>query len=327
MTILRVGVVGLGAMGQHHARLYSQLNCKLVGVSDIDIKRGLEIAQKYDVKYYADYKELLGKVDAVSIAVPTSMHHMVAMDFLKAGVHCLVEKPIAFTLKEAQEMILAADQNHINLAIGHIERFNPAVVKLKEIVEKGTLGKILIISTRRVGPSAPRIKDVGIVIDSATHDIGVVRYLLENEPVSVFSRVGNLRNGKDDHAIIVLSFYGATACIEVNWFTPHKVRSLVATGTEGTADLDYITQDLKISKDSKEEIVKVSKAEPLKIELEDFLTSIYEGKKPGVDGREGWKILKIALESSKNNLCDLSILEKSWKDLISGEAPGLLVTS
>ena len=193
-------------MGHNHARLYSQLNCELVGVADIDPARAKEIGEKYNTPYYSDYHELLSKVEAVSIAVPTTLHHTVAMDFLKAGVHCLVEKPIAFSLDEAEEMIEAAEQNHVNLAIGHIERFNPAVVRLKQIIDEGTLGKLLIISTRRVGPSVPRIRDVGVVIDSATHDIGVIKYLLGKEPASVFSRVGNLKHPKEDHAVIVLDF-------------------------------------------------------------------------------------------------------------------------
>jgi UDP-N-acetylglucosamine 3-dehydrogenase len=171
--MLKVGVVGLGAMGQHHTRLYSQLNCELVGVADANAERAKEIGEKYSTKYYADYHDLLSKVEAVSIAVPTTSHHNVAMDFLREGVHCLVEKPIAFDLHEADDMIEAAERNQVNLAVGHIERFNPAVVKLKQIVDEGILGKLLIISTRRVGPFVPRIRDVGIVIDSATHDIGV----------------------------------------------------------------------------------------------------------------------------------------------------------
>ncbi|MCJ7744023.1 MAG: Gfo/Idh/MocA family oxidoreductase, partial [Dehalococcoidales bacterium] len=190
--MIRVGVVGLGAMGQHHARLYAQLNCELVGVADVDLERAKEIGERYNTKYYSDYHELLSKVEAVSIAVPTTLHCPVAMDFLKEGVHCLVEKPIAFRLDEAEAMIGAAEQNHVNLAIGHIERFNPAVVRLKQIVDEGILGKLLVISTRRVGPLVSRIRDVGVIIDSATHDIGVVRYLIGKEPISVFSRVGSL---------------------------------------------------------------------------------------------------------------------------------------
>jgi|WetSurMetagenome_2_1015567.scaffolds.fasta_scaffold70638_2 UDP-N-acetylglucosamine 3-dehydrogenase len=311
--MIKVGVVGLGAMGQHHVRLYSHLDCELVGVADADPQRAMELGEKYHVKYYSDFHHLIDKVDAVSIAVPTTLHHSVAVEFLKEGVHCLVEKPIAFTLNEAEEMICLSQNNHIKLAVGHIERFNPAVIKLKELVNKGALGKILIISTRRVSPSAPRIKDVGIVIDSATHDIGVIRYLLNTEPINVFSRVGNLRNGKEDHAIIVLGFYGATACIEVNWFSPNKIRTLMATGSEGTASLDYIAQELKIADSTGEHNIDVVNAEPLRIELEDFLRSISEGTEPGVDGIEAQAILQIALESCRNNMCDLSALNKNGK--------------
>jgi UDP-N-acetylglucosamine 3-dehydrogenase len=309
-------------LGQHHVRLYSQFqtvrHCEpvnlpkqslqneppevlLVGVSDISPEKAKEIGSKYNVPYYSDYHDLLGKVDAVSIAVPTTLHHVVAMDFLKAGVHCLVEKPIAFSIEEAEQMILAADKKQINLAVGHIERFNPAVTKLKQILDAGTLGQLLTITTRRVGPSVPRIRDVGVVIDSATHDIGVVKYLVGKDPVSVFSRVGSLKHPKEDHAIIILDFKDATACIEVNWFTPHKVRTLVATGSEGIAYLDYMEQSVTIYNSLEKLDLGVQKVEPLKLEIEDFLKSIKEDTQPAVNGAEGRDILRIALASSASN--------------------------
>jgi len=299
--MIKVGVIGLGAMGYNHARLYSQLKCQLVGVADADQQLAKEIGEKYAVPYYSDYHKLLSEVEAVSIAVPTTVHHAVAMDFLNAGIHCLVEKPIAFNLSEADEMIEAAEKNHVNLAVGHIERFNPAVIRLKEIVDEGILGRILIISTRRVGPSVPRIRDVGVVIDSATHDIGVIRYLLNKEPTNIFSRVGKIKHPKEDYAVIVLDFDNSTACIEVNWFTPQKVRTLVATGSEGIAYLDYIDQTLAINNSHGTENASVAKAEPLKLELENFLMSLSEGKQPAVNGIEGKAILRIALESNHNN--------------------------
>lgn len=302
--MLKVGVIGLGEMGQHHARIYSQLDCELVGVADTNVERAKEIGIKNRTKYYTDYHDLLSKVEAVSIAVPTTLHHAVTMDCLREGVHCLVEKPIASNLYDAEEMIEAAQRNQVILAVGHIERFNPAVIKLKQIIDQGILGKLLIISTRRVGPFVPRIRDVGVVIDSATHDIGVIKYLLGKNPVSVFSKVASLNHSKEDHAIIILDFVETTACIEVNWFTPHKVRTLVATGSEGIAYLDYMDQTVKVSR-SKYSIdpgvVWIRKAEPLRLELDDFLESVAERKKPAVFGEEGWAILKIALASCKNN--------------------------
>lgn len=301
--MIKVGVVGLGSMGQHHARVYSRLNCKLAGVADADPQRAKELGEKYDTMYYSDYHELLSRVEAVSIAVPTILHRKVAMDFLKEGIHCLVEKPIAFDLDEAAEMLEEADRNRVNLAVGHVEQFNPAVVKLKQIVDDGVLGKLLIISTRRVGPSVPRITDVGVVVDWATHDIGVTKYLIGREPVSVFSRVGSLRHAKEDYAILVLDFEGTAACIEVNWFTPQKGRTLVATGSEGVAYLDYIAQSVMVQNSKEGQAIQVEKIEPLKLELEDFLNSIEGRKKPLVDGGEGMSILKISLESCRNNFC------------------------
>lgn len=305
--MIKVGVVGLGAMGQHHIRLYSELGYKLIGVADANIERAREFGQKYEIASFQDYRDLLDKVEAVSIAVPTTLHHKVAMDFLNAGVHCLVEKPIAFSLDEAEAMIKASKRNKVKLAIGHIERFNPSVAKLKQIIEAGTLGQLLTITTKRVGPFVPRIRDVGVVIDSATHDIGVVKYLVGKDPVSVFSRVGSIKHPKEDYAIIILDFQETTACIEVNWFNPQKVRTLVATGSEGIAYLDYIEQSVVVHNTHDKIDTGVKKAEPLKLEVEDFLRSIRENIQPSVDGEEGRDILKIALESSRNNFVTESL--------------------
>lgn len=309
--MIRVGVVGLGAMGQHHARLYSQLKCWLAGVADSNFERAREVGERYGVPYYGDYHDLLSRVDAVSVAVPTSLHHAVAMDFLQEGVHCLVEKPIAFSLDEATEMINMAERAGVNLAVGHIERFNPAVMKLKEIMDEGMLGRLLIVSTRRDGPFVSRITDVGAVLDTAIHDIGVARYLVGRDPYSVFSRVGSLKHCKEDHAVIVLDFDGTIACVEVNWLTPQKVRTLVATGSRESAYLDYIDQSLRIQDGNGGETVEVRKAEPLRIELEDFLASIMKGQRPSVDGAEGRAVLKISLESSRNNFCRLLEMAQS----------------
>ncbi|MBN1601536.1 MAG: Gfo/Idh/MocA family oxidoreductase [Chitinispirillaceae bacterium] len=296
---VRVGVIGLGAMGHNHVRVYSELQCELVGVADVNYSLAKEIGEQYHTRYFADYHELLSMVDAVSIAVPTTYHHDVVMDVLRSDVHCLVEKPIAINLEESDEMIKIANRKHLNLAVGHIERFNPAVIKLKEIIDQRILGHILIISTRRVGPFATRIRDVGVIIDSATHDIGVIRYLLGKDPVSMYARIGSINHISCDHAVIVMDFDDTTACIEANWFTPHKVRTLVATGVNGIAYLDYIEQKLSVYSSNNEGTVYIPKEEPLKIELNDFLRSITDQCQPSVDGIEGYAILKIALEAGK----------------------------
>jgi UDP-N-acetylglucosamine 3-dehydrogenase len=134
--MVKVGVVGLGVMGQHHARVYSQLECELVGVVDADMDKARTVGEHYGVPYYADHAELVSRVDAVSVVVPTSLHRKVAIDFLSKGVHCLVEKPIASRIEDAEGMRRVAQATNAKLAVGHIERFNPAVKRLKEIIEK-----------------------------------------------------------------------------------------------------------------------------------------------------------------------------------------------
>ena len=297
--MIKIGVVGLGMMGQHHARVYSELECELVGVADSNIENAREIGERYRTRYYSDYRELIPQVDAVSIVVPTTLHRQIAMDFIRQGVHCLVEKPIASNVEGAEEMIRGAEENHVKLMVGHIERFNPAVLRLKQIIDQGTLGKLMIISTRRVGPFAPRIRDVGIIIDSATHDIDIARYLTGKEPVVVFSKAGKFHNEKEDHGIVILDFGDITGHIEVNWFTPHKVRSLVATGSEGIAYLDYIEQELTVHNSHGMEMIKVEKAEPLKLELEHFLKCVQNDTELLVNGYDGLRTLDIALQAEQ----------------------------
>ena len=299
--MIKVGVVGLGVMGQHHARVYAELDCELVGVVDPDEGRATQVARQYNTHAYSTHKELISRIDAVSIAVPTSLHKEITIDFLGHGVHCLVEKPIASNLEDAREMIREADRNRAKLMVGHIERFNPAVQKLKRTIDQGILGKLMIVSFRRVGPFVPRIRDVGIIIDSATHDIDVARYLVGNEVIGVFSKTGRFKHAtKEDHAIILLDFGDTTGCIEANWFTPHKERTLVATGSEAIAHLDYIKQELRVSDGCETVTTRIDGREPLRSELEHFLECIRNDSIPLVTGTEGLRVLEIALEAASD---------------------------
>lgn len=298
---MRVGVIGLGNMGRNHVRIYSSLpNCKLNALCDIDESLAKLIAKQYEVKYFTDYREMIGKVDAVSIAVPTSLHYEVASFFLKNGVHCLIEKPIARTIEEAKSLVKLSESNNVKLMIGHIERFNPAVKKMKEIIDRRMLGKILLINTRRVGPFPPRIVDIGIIVDLAIHDIDVVRFLYGNEPKRVYSKYGSIYHQYEDYAILLLDFGEGAACIEVNWFTPHKVRTAVVTGTEGIAYMDYIEQSIVIYNSQWKIEPKIDKEEPLKLEIAHFLSCIIEDKEPLTSGLEGLRNLEIAYRALRN---------------------------
>ncbi|MDN5319810.1 MAG: UDP-N-acetylglucosamine 3-dehydrogenase [Thermococcaceae archaeon] len=307
--MLHIGVVGVGNMGFHHARIYSELakegKVELVGVADANFERAKEVAEKFKTRAFADYRELIKEVDAVSIVVPTSLHRQVALDFIENGVHVLVEKPIAESIESAEEIIKAAKNNGVVLMVGHVERFNPGVLKLKEVLDGGLIGKIVTLTAKRVGPLPPQIKDVGVIVDLAVHDIDVMSFLLGDKVKSVYARAGSAKNPLEleDYAIIMLNFGDATGIVETNWLTPHKVRTLSVVGTEGIAELDYITQKLVIYNHEWVKEAKVNVKEPLRNELEHFVECVEKGVKPLVSGEEGLHALKVAikaLESAKS---------------------------
>ncbi|ALM76140.1 UDP-N-acetylglucosamine 3-dehydrogenase [Thermococcus barophilus] len=306
--MIRVGVVGVGNMGRHHARVYSELakegKVEFIGVADANFKRAKEIAGQYKIRAFQDYRELMSKVDAVSIAVPTSLHKQIALDFIEKGVNILVEKPIAESIESAQEIIKAAKANNVVLMVGHIERFNPAVLKLREILRDGALGEIVTLMAKRVGPFPPQIKDVGVIVDLAVHDIDVMSFLLGEQVKEVYAKAGSAKNPLEleDYAVMVLTFESATGIVETNWLTPHKVRKLSVVGTEGIAELDYINQELTLYNHEWIRKAKIQKREPLRNEIEHFVECIEKGVEPIVSGRDGLHALKVAimaLESAK----------------------------
>lgn len=308
--MLRVGVVGVGNMGFHHARIYSELakegKVELVGVADANFERAKEIASKFNTKAFSDYKGLIGRVDAVSIAVPTSLHRQVALDFIENGVSVLVEKPIAESIESAQEIIRAARKNNVTLMVGHVERFNPAVLKLKEVLDENLIGKVVTLTAKRVGPLPPQIKDVGVIIDLAVHDIDIMSFLIERNVRKVYAKAGSAKNPLEleDYAIIMLDFENATGIVETNWLTPHKVRTLSVVGTEGIAELDYITQKLVLYDHEWVREAKVQFKEPLRNELEHFVECVKKKERPLVSGEEGLHALMVAikaLESANRN--------------------------
>ncbi len=295
---MKVGVIGAGAMGQHHIRIYSELSgIELVGISDIDKVRVDEQAAKYHTEAYTDYKRLLKHdIDVVSIVVPTKMHKEVALAAINAGVNILVEKPIAATLEDATEIIKSANDAGLKLMVGHIERFNPAVVKLKEIIDSGMLGKIVSISTRRVGPYNPRIRDVGVILDIGVHDIDVISYLYGMKVDEVYAIAGTDIHSFEDHAVIVLRFnHEYSGIVETNWLTPHKVRKLSVIGLKGVAYLDYLDQTVELHDEKWIRTAKVEKNEPLKNELKYFIECVSTNRQPSPSGEDGKHALEVAM--------------------------------
>ena len=303
MRKLRVGVIGVGAMGRHHARVYSTLpEADLIGVADANEGVAREVAQLYNTTAFSDYEELLSMgPDAVSIAVPTSLHADVAIKVAESGADMLIEKPIADSIKNAERIVKTARREGVKVMVGHIERFNPAVLKLKDIISSGELGDVLTISCKRVGPYSPRIRDVGIIIDLAVHDIDTISYLYGERAESVYAVAGSSFHTLEDYASLIVRFHPSKAgLIETNWLTPKKVRSLTAVGTGGVATLDYLNQTLEISKGDRTVSVDVKKQEPLKVELKTFLKCLMEGKCPEPSGEDGIYVLSVAISAIRS---------------------------
>jgi len=245
--VLNVAVIGTGNMGKNHVRTYSEMeNVNLVAIADIS-ENGKLLAEKHGCKYYSSYKEMLDdeELDAVSVCVPTGLHYEVAKDVIGKGVNLLVEKPITRSVKEAEDIVSLAEAAGVKLAVGHIERFNPAVRRLRELIKAGKLGDVTSIVARRVGLMPPQIRDANVVIDLAVHDIDVCNFLLGKKPDNVLCESGKaIISKREDFADIFMKYGSTNVFIQVNWITPVRIRALHVTGTKGYAELNYITQEL-----------------------------------------------------------------------------------
>jgi UDP-N-acetylglucosamine 3-dehydrogenase len=297
---VRVGVIGAGIMGENHIRTYSQMSgVELVGIADVNETRVASLAQQYRTKGFTDYRELLKQdLDAVSVVVPTTLHLPVAMDVINSGTDLLVEKPIADSVENGEAIVRAAEKKKVKFMVGHIERFNPAVIKMKELIDSGELGKIVSVNTRRVGPYNPRIRDVGVILDIGVHDIDIISYLLGSEVSEVYAIAGADIHSQEDHASIMLRFgENRAGIVETNWLTPHKSRQFTVIGTGGVGYGDYMNQTVFIHDKEWVKEAKVDKMEPLRNELEHFVKYCQNGYSLIPTGEDGINALKVALAS------------------------------
>lgn len=299
---MKAAVIGVGIMGRNHARIYRSLpSVDLMAVADTDSATLESAVSEYQVRGYASHTELLEKErpDVVSVAVPTSLHKQVTLDALESGAHVLVEKPIAATVEEAQAMINAAQRKNRQLMVGHVERFNPAVLALKSALREE---EIISINITRVGPLPPRVQDVGVIIDLGTHDIDLIRFLTDTEfeEVHAVSSIANARH--EDTALMIFRMSnGALAQITTNWLTPYKAREIVVWTRQRQFHANLVTQQLTeysdYNLDSGAYRVKhwvIPHAEPLQRELAAFVESVVNGSTPPVTGEDGLAALSIA---------------------------------
>jgi len=297
---LQVGVIGVGAMGENHVRNWGQIQketglAELVGVYDQNQEHAKAVAAKYGTQMFLSAAALLSEADAVSIAVPTTLHRDFTLEALRTSAHVLVEKPIASTIAQAEEMAAAAKEEDRILMVGHSERFNPVVTTFKRRIDQGELGEIVSISAKRVGPHNLRIRDVGVIVDLGVHDIDVISFLYGSRASRVFAVSGVRLHPFEDYASISMYFPpDRGGFIDTNWLTPKKVRTLVAVGTKGVAEADYIDRTLTILRDEESVSCRIPAGEPLRLELLSFLEAIATRQCP-VDADQGIYNLKVAL--------------------------------
>lgn len=311
-VVQRVGVIGVGSMGQNHARVYSEI-ADLRGVADPDVKKAGAVFNRLQVDYFPDYHALLKEdLDAVSVCVPSHLHSKVAMDVIRAGVDVLVEKPLAPSVSAAQKIVEAADRAGVVLAVGHLERHNPAIALVERQLGAGDYGDLITLAARRVSSFPTRVRDVGVILDLAVHDIDIMRYLVGARVDSVYALSGRRMHDRfEDHANLLLRFTnGVHGFIEVNWLTPTKVRRLALTCQKSFVEVDYTEQSVTVSSTTLGRYdsfnlyqiplehhvrrVHVRKEEPLRLELKDFLDASKKKRAPLVSGRDAVETLRVA---------------------------------
>ncbi|MCU0851764.1 MAG: Gfo/Idh/MocA family oxidoreductase [Thermoplasmata archaeon] len=309
---MRVGVIGVGSMGQNHARILAEKGV-LACVADVSPDAAGKVAQKYGVKHYLDHGELIRSgVDAVVVVTPTNTHERIASEAISAGKHVLLEKPMTGSSRTLKGLIELAKKNKVVLAGGFTERYNPVVAFAKQSLQAGEFGEIITAATRRVSSMPSRVRDIGVVMDLGVHDIDVVQYIVGRRAISVYALGGQGKGMKhEDHANILIDFEGGmTGFVEVNWLTPMKVRKLALTCSRNFVEMDYMDQAALVCSSSFKPVeggnlynvpiefdmrrIALKKEEPLRRELDDFMSSVKSGKEPLVSGENALQTLKIA---------------------------------
>jgi predicted dehydrogenase len=310
---IQAGVVGAGHMGQYHILVYAELwNVDLVGIVDVDADKAGRLAGQYATRAFTDHRQLIGKVDVASVAVPTDQHFIVTRDLLEAGIHVLVEKPMTPTLEEAKELFRLARQRSVILHVGHVERFNGAVQELKKIVERP-----ILVESRRLGPFFPRVQNDTVVMDLMIHDIDIVLGLVDGEPRNLHAMGRSIHSPGPDVASVQIFFDTDTiATITASRATEQKIRTLAITQPDAYILLDYAAQDIQIHRRAAQEYTlnresiryrlasfvehrSVHKENPLKLEILHLLSAVREaqaGTPLELPEEDNLRSLAVALE-------------------------------
>jgi len=312
---LRLGLVGLGSMGRNHLRVIAgHSETTLAAVADPDAAALEAATAQTGAAGWADPRAMIAEadLDGVVIAAPTTFHEPLALAAIERGLPVLVEKPLAATNADAQRIVDAARAAGVPVQVGHVERYNPAVLRLGELLRAGWLTTIYAIQSRRAGPFPARIRDVGVTVDLATHDGDMLSWIAGERPVRLYAELAQRKHASHEDLLFGLLHFpsGASGMLDVNWLTPAKRRQLVVIGEEGMFELDYLTQRLTFTRsdlahpqlisgyastftgDVAE--IEVANREPLQAQLDAFVRALRTGERPYVDGEDGAWAVRIA---------------------------------
>jgi UDP-N-acetylglucosamine 3-dehydrogenase len=336
--LLRVGLAGLGSMGRNHLRVLSaRTDLVLAAVADPVGAALASAAKETGAQGFAEPLAMIGEadLDAVVIAAPTTAHVPLALAAIERGIAVLVEKPLAATTDEAMRIVGAARSAGVPVQVGHVERFNPAVLELGRLVDDGWLSTVYSIASRRAGPFPARIRDVGVTVDLATHDADILSWIAGERPSRVYGETAQRIHATNEDLLFGLLHFpsGATGMLDVNWLTPAKRRQLVVVGEEGMFELDYLTQRLTFTRATdttnprliggyaptfEGEVLElpVVSTEPLAGELDAFVTVVRNGGRPIVDAEDGLWAVAIATSllasASEGRAVDMSTLSSRF---------------
>ncbi len=318
---INAGVIGVGKMGQHHARVYKEIpGVRLTGIADADDDRATQIATKYGT-VSRDRDEVIDRCDVVSVAVPTRYHYEVASEAIDAGVHVLIEKPFVRDLQEGRDLVTKAHEQDVCLQVGHIERFNPAVQALTDIVADLD---VIAVDVRRLGPPVDRDSKDDVVLDLMIHDIDVLTAIIDSDISDVTAM--NARDGSHVTAQVEFS-NGVVGNLTASRVTQEKIRDLAVTAQDCRVNVDYENQTVQIHRHSvpeyyendgdlryrHESIIErptIENGEPLREELEAFVTAVRDGTEPPVSGEDGLAALQIARQIEERTLTDDAVVRR-----------------
>lgn len=304
---LPLAVIGVGHLGQHHVRLAASIpEAKLIGVADLDLARARKLGEQYETRSFADPLDLADQVKAVVISTPTPAHYALAKEFLSRGVHCFVEKPLTEKVEQAEELIDLAKQKNLILQVGHVERFNPAVVEMARQADNP-----VFIEANRLGPYDPRVSHIGVVLDLMIHDIDIVLALVKDKVIKIEALGAKVLSDHEDIVKVTLFFSrGCRADLTASRVSLKRFRKIRLFQKNAYMSLDYAESSLKIYRKKKTPVTSLldlsiarprfKKEEPLMVELRHFVQCVREGKAPMVSGEHGRDALEIALAIRKS---------------------------